>query len=178
MYKVNLDTYKSNISDIKIFNDWNIININTDLITLKNNKIILKNNKVKKVSFSDNIELYQSSTKVRVKDKMSNYGKEPNAIEKFVEEFLYKLTVFENLNFNKFKLMPSLKMLNLYYPLMYNLINTHYLLSNNKYKFIYTKHTFIRPHSIIKINKFINEYTDLMEKFIIIRKFIKNISKD
>ena len=51
MYKVNLDTYKSNISDIKIFNDWNIININTDLITLKNNKIVLKNSKVKKVSF-------------------------------------------------------------------------------------------------------------------------------
>ena len=55
---------------------------------------------------------------------------------------------------------------------MSQLINTHYELFNKRYKFIYTKHTFIRPEKLFKIHAFIIEYTDLSKKFDIIRKFL------
>jgi len=167
MYRVKLITYNSNIADIDILQNWSITQINTDQITIKNNKL------KKSVTFSDNIELYQPCTNTTKKDKMSKYGNEPTVIEKFVEEYLYKLTIFDSLSFTKFKLIASLKVLKLYQPLMYNLINTHYLLSNNKYKYIYTKHTFIRPHSLSKITEFIEKYTDIIEKQIILHKFYK-----
>jgi hypothetical protein len=167
MHRVKLITYDSNIGDINILQNWSITQINTDQITIKNNKLR------KKVTFADNIELYQSSTHTTKKDKMSKYGNEPTAIEKFIEEYLYKLTILDNLHFTKFKLIASLKVLKLYYPLMYNLINTHYLLSNNNYKYIYTKHTFIRPHSLFKITEFIEKYTDIVEKQLILYKFYK-----
>ena len=50
--------------------------------------------------------------------KMEKYGNEPTAAEKFTEEFIHRLSVFNGLSFSKLKLLPSLKILKLYYPLM------------------------------------------------------------
>ena len=165
MNKINLNTYISNIADIKMFDSCNTIIVDN---------YVKKNIKPKKrhVTFSDNVELYQSSTKTRISAKMNKYGNEPTAAEKFTEEFIHKLSVFNSLSFSKLKLLPSLKILKLYYPLMSQLINAHYELFNKRYKFIYTKHTFIRPEKLFKIHAFIIEYTDLFKKFDIIRRFL------
>lgn len=164
MNRINLDTYVSNIADIKIFDGCNTIIVDNYPNNIKPKK--------RHVTFSENIELYQSTTKKRTSAKMIKYGNEPTASEKFTEEFIYRLSVFNGLSFSKLKLLPSLRMLKLYYPLMSQLINTHYELSNNCYKFIYTKHTFIRPEKLFKIHAFIIEYTDLSKKFDIIRRFL------
>ena len=165
MNKINLNTYVSNIADIKMFEGFNTIIVDKYVKNIKSKK---------KVTFSDNIELYQSSTKTRVSAKMKAYGNEPTASDKFTEEFIHRLTLFKGLRFSKLKLLPSLKMLKLYYPLMSQLIHSHYELFNNRYKFIYTKHTIIMPDKLFKIHAFIIEYTDLSKKFDIIRKFLLN----
>lgn len=164
MNKINLNTYISNIADIKMFDGCNTIIVDKYVKSIKPKK--------RHVTFSDNVELYQSSTKTRVLAKMKAFGNEPTAAEKFTEEFIHRLSVFNGLNFSKLKLLPSLKILKLYYPLMSQLIHAHYELFNNRYKFIYTKHTFVRPEKLFKIHAFMIEYTDLSKKFAIIRKFL------
>lgn len=164
MNKINLNTYVSNIADVKIFDSVNTIIIDNHPKVVKSRR--------RHVTFSKNIELYQSSTKTRMSAKMEKYGNEPTAAEKFTEEFIHRLSVFNGLSFSKLKLLPSLKILKLYYPLMSQLINTHYELFNKRYKFIYTKHTFIRPEKLFKIHAFIIEYTDLTSKFDVIRRFL------
>lgn len=167
MYKIQLNTYASNIADITILKNWSITKINTDQITIKNNK------PKKKVTFTDNIEFYQISTNTTKKYKMTKYGNEPTDIEKFTEQYLYKISTSGYFSFNRSKLVESLKVLKLYYPVMYNLINTHYLLFNNEKRYIYTKHTIIRPTQLKNIHMFIEKHTDIVEKQIILFKFYK-----
>ena len=64
MNKINLNTYISNIADIKMFDSCNTIIVDN---------YVKKNIKPKKrhVTFSDNVELYQSSTKTRISAKMN-----------------------------------------------------------------------------------------------------------
>ncbi len=164
MNKINLNTYVSNIADIKIFESCNTIIVDKYVNNIKPKK--------RHVTFSDNVELYQSSTKIRSSDKMNKFGNEPTAAVKFTEEFIHRLTMYNGLSFSKLKLLPSLKILKLYYPLMSQLIHAHYELFYNRYKFIYTKHTFIRPDKLSKIHAFMIEYTDLLKKFTIIRNFL------
>ena len=99
MNKINLNTYVSNIADIKIFESCNTIIVDKYVNNIKPKK--------RHVTFSDNVELYQSSTKIRSSDKMNKFGNEPTAAVKFTEEFIHRLTMYNGLSFSKLKLLPK-----------------------------------------------------------------------
>ena len=69
MNKINLNTYVSNIADVKIFDSVNTIIIDNHPKVVKSKR--------RHVTFSKNIELYQSSTKTRMRPKWKNMVMNP-----------------------------------------------------------------------------------------------------
>ena len=169
MLKKNLPIIKKNSNSGILDGSWLIQRIENDQL------FIFRNKPVKKVKFSENIEVntIKDNKIVKSNDLMNKYGEPPSKKHEFFENYLMFIMNNAPINTNKYALTCSLRLLNLYHFFMNQLIYSHYVISKDGKKMVYSKRTIVRKSKIDYLTKFIYEKTDLEKHICVISKFIR-----